>query len=86
MDGLPGLFPILRQKGLFQLRQATLGSAHQVADRGIGLSHGLDRLLGGNAAIHHPGPVGLAVQLFDPFQEAGQGGFVAGIAWHDLIG
>lgn len=43
-------------------------------------------LLRGNAAVHHPDTVGLAVQRLDAIQERLQCRAVRGVAGHDLVG
>ena len=42
--------------------------------------------LGGDATVHDPDAVGLAVLVLDLLQEALEGGFVCGVAGHDFIG
>jgi hypothetical protein len=64
--GLPGE----REEVLLQLTQPPLGRADQIADGRSGRSHRGEHLLGGNAAIHHPDAMGLAVLGFDLAQHA----------------
>ena len=71
------------EEGLLQLRQPPLGRAHQVARADA--AHLGQAVLGGDAAVHHPDAVGLAVALLDAVQEAAQRGVVGGVARHHLV-
>jgi hypothetical protein len=42
--------------------------------------------LGGNAPVHDPNALGLAVLFFDALEKVAQRRFVAGVAGHDLVG
>lgn len=64
----------------FQLAQAALGRADQVADgRGAG-SHFRQHGFGRDAAVHQPGALGFPILLFDLGQHGAQGLVVDGIA------
>ena len=53
---------------------------------GLGGAHLLQRLFGGDAAVHAPDALGTSVLRFDVFEEVFQGGLVTGVSRHHLIG
>jgi hypothetical protein len=65
---------------------APFGGADQIEDRRIGGTHLGQRLLGRDAAIHHPDALGLAVLGFDLAQHGAQRGFVGRISGQHLVG
>src|SRR5258708_27161710 len=58
---------------------------NQITNRWITLSHLGQHFFGGNSAIHHPNPIGLAVLCFDFLEESSQGGFVRSIARQNFV-
>jgi len=60
--------------------------ADQIVDGRVAGAHFGQHVLGGDAAIHDPDAAGFAEARLDFFQEAAQGGFVRGVAGHDLVG
>ena len=63
-----------------------LGRAHQIVDRRFGGAHLFKHLFRGDAPVHDPSAVGLAVLGFDFFDEVRQGGLVGGVARHHFVG
>ena len=55
-------------------------------DGGVAGAHLLQRLFGGDAAVHDPDSVGTAILCFDLFEKIFQGGLVTGVARHHLVG
>ena len=80
MDLAPG--PIYQ--GLLHLAQPALGRSDQIMDS-LG-PHLPQNFLRGNAPIHHPDPIRLAVQRFDASQKALQRRLIRGVSGHDLVG
>ena len=54
--------------------------------RWVRLAHLLQRFLGGDPAVHHPDPSGLAVLAFDAIKKPAQRGLVRGVARQHLVG
>ena len=48
--------------------------------------HLRQHLLRRNAPVHHPDPLGLAIQFFDPLQKTAQRGFVRRVPRHHFVG
>lgn len=78
--------PGLGEEGFLQLGEASFGGAHQVTHRRVNVTHERQGLFGGNAPIHDPDPVGLAVPGLDLGQKILEGLLVEGIAGEDLVG
>ena len=55
-------------------------------DGRLGGAHLLQRLFGGDAAVHDPDSVRPSILRFDAFEKILQGGLVTGVAWHHLVG
>ena len=79
---LPGLL----QQLLLILAQPPFGRADQIVNGRIAGAHLLQHLLGRDPPVHHPDPLGLAIELFDLLQKAPQRGLVRGVAGHHLVG
>jgi hypothetical protein len=50
------------------------------------MAHLAEHLFGGDAAIHSPNPLRLAVLCLDLLQDGAQRGVVGSVSWQDLIG
>ena len=61
-------------------------STHQIVYGRLGRAHQRQGLFSGDAAIHHPHAVALAVLTFDHCQEVLAGLLVEGIFGEDLVG
>ena len=79
LPGQPGPF-------LFVLRQPPARRAHQVAHGRIARAHLFQHLLGRDAPIHDPNPLGLPVLFFYFLEKVGQGLLVLGVARQHFIG
>ena len=55
-------------------------------DGWLGGAHLLQRLFGGDAAVHDPDSVRTSILCFDLFEKVFQGGLLTGVARHHLIG
>jgi len=76
----------LGEEGLRPFGEASFGGAHQVTHRRVGVAHERQGRFGGNAPIHRPDPVGLAVLGLDLGQKVLERLLVEGIAGEDLLG
>jgi hypothetical protein len=83
---VPDLLPGETEQRLFELAQPPLGRADQVRDRGIGLPHLGEHLLGRDTAVHHPDALRLAVLGLDLARESAQRRVVRGVPRQHLIG
>ena len=79
------LLPRPLQQVLLVLGQPALGRSDQIMNRRIALAHLFENFLGGHTPVHHPDPLSLTMERFDPFQKTSQGGPIRGVARHYLI-
>ena len=86
LDARPHLMPWQADERLFQLAEASLRSSHQIGDRRIGLPHFGEHFFGGDAAVHHPDALRLAVLRLDLRKERAQRRLVRGIAGQNFVG
>src|SRR5271166_6052332 len=86
LDARPHLVPGQADERLFQLAEASLGGSHQIGDGRIGLPHFGQHLFGGDAAVHHPDALGLAVLRLDLRKEGAQRRLVGGVAGENFVG
>ena len=86
LDARPHLVPGQADERLFQLAEASLGGSHQIGDGRIGLPHFGQHLFGGDAAVHHPDALGLAVLRLDLRKEGAQCRLVGGVTGSNFVG
>ncbi len=85
-DRFLGLAPGFASKILLKRRQPPLRRADEIAYRRRRGAHLRQRLLGWNAAIHHPDAVRLAVLRLDLGQKIRKGGLIAGVSGQHFVG
>ena len=87
-DGHTGVrrFPRQGRELLFQLAQASLGRAHQVAHGRITRAHLLEHFLRRDAPFHDPDAFGLAVLRFELLEKLPQRRLVGGVAAEHFVG
>ena len=86
LDARPHLTPGQADKRFLEFGKLPLGGSHQIADGRIGSPHFGKRLFGGDAAVHHPDALGLAVLRFDLRKEGAQRRLVRGVAGENFVG
>ena len=79
-------FPRALEPVFFQRGQRAFGGADEVVHRGVARAHLREHGFGGDAAIHQPHALCLAVARFDLFEKAGQRGVVGRVAGQNFIG
>jgi len=70
----------------FSLGLGIVMSTRRQAEGDCCLAHLPEGGFGGDAAVHEPDALGFAVLVLDRLEEAGQRGFVGGVAGHHFVG
>lgn len=79
------LLPVAREQWLLQRGEPTLGRAHQIAHRRRAAAHLPEDFLRGDAAIHDPHTLGLAILIFDLGEEVFERRFVRRVSRQHFI-
>ena len=66
--------------------QSSFGRSHKIEDGRVAFPHLPENLFSGNAPVHHPYALGLAVLRLDLFEKPLEGRVVGGVARHDFVG
>src|SRR5215471_10049158 len=82
----PRLLPWFYEQFLLEPSQSPFWSAYHVLHRGVAGAHLRQNFLCGNAAIHQPDALGLAVLALDAREKAAQCRAVTGVARHHFVG